>query len=70
MPKQTHKTNIEGSETCIRETTQIILYFLEVFQQIMTGIVASSPRGTQTQGFRITSPTRWPLSHSVSLEIQ
>ena len=58
MPKQTHKTNIEGSETCIRETTQIILYFLEVFQQIMTGIVASSPRGTQTQGLRITSPTR------------
>ena len=55
MPKQTHETNIEGSETCIRETTQIILCFAEVFQQIMTGIVASSPRGIQSQGLRITS---------------
>ena len=55
MPKQTHETNIEGSETCIRETTQIILCFPEVFQQIMTGIVASSPRGIQSQGLRITS---------------
>ena len=47
MPKQTHETNIGGSETCIGETTQIILCFPEVFQQNMTGIVASSPRGTQ-----------------------
>ena len=64
MPKQTHETNIEGSETCIRETTQIILCFPEVFQQIMTGIVASSPRGTQTP-----SPTRGPLTHAASREM-
>lgn len=27
MPKQTHETNVGGSETCIGETTQIILCF-------------------------------------------
>ena len=69
MPKQTHETNIEGSKTCIRETTQIIFCFPEVFQQIMTGIVASSPRGTQSQGLQITSPSLWPLSHAASLEM-
>ena len=64
MPKQTHETNIGGSETCIGETTQIILCFPEVFQQNMTGIVASSPRGTQTP-----SPTRGPLTHAASREM-
>ena len=55
MPKQTHETNTEGSEICIRETTQIILCFPEVFQQIITEIVASSPGGLKPRacGLRV-----------------
>ena len=32
----------EGSNTCIHETTKYMLCFPEMFQQIMTGIVALS----------------------------
>ena len=43
MPKQTHETcrEQEGSHTCIYETTKFMLCFPEVFQQIMTEIVAT-----------------------------
>ena len=43
MPKQTHETcrEQEGSHTCISETTKFMLCFPEVFQQIMTEIVAT-----------------------------
>ena len=43
MPKKTRETNIEGREgsnTCVLETNKFMLCFLEVFQQIMTPIVA------------------------------
>ena len=43
MPKKTRETNIEGREgsnTCVHETNKFMLCFPEVFQQIMTAIVA------------------------------
>ena len=35
-----HLRKEEGSNMCIHETTKSMLCFLEVFHQIMTGIVA------------------------------
>ena len=40
MPKQKRETR-EGSHTSIYETTKFMLCFPDVFQQIMTGIVAT-----------------------------
>ena len=46
VPKQTPETTLreqEGHNTCIHEMTKFMLCFLEVFQQVMIGIVAMSP---------------------------